>query len=139
IAVARAIRAAVSGRPGGVYLDLPAKLFPQVMTAEAGAKSLVKVIDPAPAQIPAPSAVNRALDVLKSAKRPLIILGKGAAYAQADDEIRTLIEKTGIPFLPMSMAKGILPDTHPQCAGAARSLVLKECDVAMLIGARLNW
>ena len=54
IGVARAIRAAVSGRPGGVYLDLPAKLFGQVMDAEAGEKSLVKVIDPAPAQIPAP-------------------------------------------------------------------------------------
>ncbi|MDP2619834.1 MAG: oxalyl-CoA decarboxylase [Hyphomicrobiales bacterium] len=139
IGVARAIRAAVSGRPGGVYLDLPAKLLPQVMDAEAGAKSLVKVIDPAPAQLPAPAAVKRALDVLKSARRPLIILGKGAAYAQADDEIRALIEKSGIPFLPMSMAKGLLPDTHPQCAGAARSLVLKEADVVMLIGARLNW
>jgi oxalyl-CoA decarboxylase len=139
IGLARAIRAAVSGRPGGVYLDLPAKLFSQVMDAEAGARSLVKVIDPAPAQIPAPAAVRRALDVLKSAKRPLIILGKGAAYAQADDAIRALIEKSGIPFLPMSMAKGLLPDTHPQCAGAARSTVLKESDVVMLIGARLNW
>ncbi|MBX9711331.1 MAG: oxalyl-CoA decarboxylase [Xanthobacteraceae bacterium] len=139
IAVARAIRAAVSGRPGGVYLDLPAKLFSQVMTADAGAKSLVKVIDAAPAQLPAPDAVKRALDVLKSAKRPLILLGKGAAYAQADDAIRTLIEKTGIPFLPMSMAKGLLPDTHPQCAGAARSTVLKDSDVVLLIGARLNW
>jgi oxalyl-CoA decarboxylase len=139
IGVARAIRAAVSGRPGGVYLDLPAKLFSQVMNAEAGAKSLVKVIDPAPAQLPAPAAVKRALDVLKSAKRPLIIVGKGAAYAQADDAIRALVETSGIPFLPMSMAKGLLPDTHPQCAGAARSTVLKDADVVMLIGARLNW
>jgi oxalyl-CoA decarboxylase len=139
IAVARAIRAAVSGRPGGVYLDLPAKLFGQVMDAEAGAKSLVKVVDPAPAQIPAPAAVKRALDVLKSAKRPLIILGKGAAYAQADEAIRALVEKSGIPFLPMSMGKGLLPDTHPLCAGAARSTVLKDADVVMLIGARLNW
>jgi len=139
IGVARAIRAALSGRPGGVYLDLPAKLFPQVMDAEAGAKSLVKVIDPAPAQIPAPAAVKRALDVFKSAKRPLIILGKGAAYAQVDDQIRAFVEKTGAPFLPMSMAKGLLPDTHSQCAGAARSTVLKDSDVVMLIGARLNW
>ncbi len=139
IGLARAIRAAVSGRPGGVYLDLPAKLFGQVIPAAAGAKSLVKVIDAAPAQIPAPAAVKRALDVLKSAKRPLIILGKGAAYAQADDDIRALVEKSGIPFLPMSMAKGLLPDTHPQCAGAARSTVLKDSDVVMLIGARLNW
>ncbi|HEY6699996.1 MAG TPA: oxalyl-CoA decarboxylase [Pseudolabrys sp.] len=139
IGLARAIRAAVSGRPGGVYLDLPAKLFGQVMNADAGKKSLVKVIDPAPAQIPAPDAIKRALEVLKSAKRPLIILGKGAAYAQADDTIRSLVEKSGVPFLPMSMAKGILPDTHPQCAGAARSTVLKDSDVVMLIGARLNW
>src|SRR5581483_5996860 len=139
IGLARAIRAAVSGRPGGVYLDLPAKLFGQVMDAEAGRKSLVKVIDPAPAQIPAPDAVKRALDVLKGAKRPLIILGKGAAYAQADDAIRALVEKSGAPFLPMSMGKGLLPDTHPQCAGAARSSVLAQSDVVMLIGARLNW
>ncbi|MGH8431801.1 MAG: oxalyl-CoA decarboxylase, partial [Solimonas sp.] len=139
IGVARAIRAAVSGRPGGIYLDLPGKLFSQVMDAAAGQKSLVKVVDPAPAQIPAPAAVKRALDVLKGAKRPLIILGKGAAYAQADDAIRTLVEKSGIPFLPMSMAKGLLPDTHPQCAGAARSTVLKDSDVVMLVGARQNW
>ena len=139
IGLARAIRAAVSGRPGGVYLDLPAKLFGQVMNAEAGRKSLVKVIDPAPAQIPAPDAVKRALDVLKAAKRPLIILGKGAAYAQADDAIRAFVEKSGVPFLPMSMAKGLLPDTHPQCAGAARSTVLKDSDVVVMIGARLNW
>lgn len=139
IAVARAIRAAVSGRPGGVYLDLPAKLFSQVMNADAGAKSLVKVIDAAPAQIPEPAAIKRALDVLKGAKKPLIILGKGAAYAQADNDIRAFVEKSGIPFLPMSMAKGLLSDTHPQCAGAARSTVLKDSDVVMLIGARLNW
>src|SRR6202451_1900989 len=139
IGLARAIRAAVSGRPGGVYLDLPAKLFGQVMDAAPRQKALGKVIDPAPAQSPAADALKRALDVLKSAKRPLIILGKGAAYAQADDAIKSFVEKSGAPFLPMSMAKGLLPDTHPQCAGAARSTVLKDSDVVMLIGARLNW
>jgi oxalyl-CoA decarboxylase len=139
VGVARAIRAALSGRPGGVYLDLPAKLFPQSMDAEAGRKSLIKVVDPAPKQIPAPEAVQRALDLLKGAKKPLIILGKGAAYAQCDADIQALVEKTGIPYLPMSMAKGLLPDTHPQAASAARSYVLPESDVVMLIGARLNW
>jgi oxalyl-CoA decarboxylase len=139
IGIARAIRAAVSGRPGGVYLDLPAKLFGQVMDAAAGKKSLVKVIDAAPAQIPSKESVKRALDVLKSARRPLIILGKGAAYAQADDAVKTFVEKSGAPFLPMSMAKGLLPDTHPQCAGAARSTVLKDSDVVVMVGARLNW
>ena len=139
VGIARAIRAAVSGRPGGVYLDLPAKLFAQTMDADAGKNSLIKVIDPAPRQIPAPDAVQRALDLLKNAKKPLIILGKGAAYAQADAQLRALVEKTGIPYLPMSMAKGILPDTHEQSAAAARSFVLPEADVVLLIGARLNW
>jgi len=139
VGIARAIRAAVSGRPGGVYLDLPAKLFAQTMEAQAGRKSLIKVVDPAPRQIPAPDAVQRALDLLKGAKRPLIILGKGAAYAQADADIRTLVEKSGIPYLPMSMAKGLLPDTHEQSASAARSFVLPSADVVMIIGARLNW
>ncbi|MGE5097361.1 MAG: oxalyl-CoA decarboxylase, partial [Betaproteobacteria bacterium] len=139
VGIARAIRAAVSGRPGGVYLDLPAKLFPQALDAELGKRSLIKVVDPAPRQIPAPEAVQRALDLLKGAKKPLILLGKGAAYAQADADIKALVEKTGIPYLPMSMAKGLLPDTHPQCASAARSFVLPEADVVLLIGARLNW
>ncbi|HTS21879.1 MAG TPA: oxalyl-CoA decarboxylase [Casimicrobiaceae bacterium] len=139
VGVARAIRAALSGRPGGVYLDLPAKLFPQTVQAETGRKSLIKVVDPAPRQIPSPEAVKRAVDLLRSAKKPLIILGKGAAYAQVDTEIKALVEKTGIPYLPMSMAKGLLPDTHEQCASAARSFVLPEADVVMLIGARLNW
>ena len=139
IGVARAIRSAVSGRPGGVYLDLPAKLFSQTMEAQAGKQSLIQVVDPAPKQIPAPDAVQRALDLLKSAKRPLILLGKGAAYAQADADIQALVERTGIPYLPMSMAKGLLPDTHAQSASAARSYVLAEADVVLLVGARLNW
>ena len=139
VGIARAIRSAVSGRPGGVYLDLPAKLFSQTMDASAGKRSLIKVVDPAPRQIPAADSVQRALDLLKGAKRPLILLGKGAAYAQADDDIRALIENSGIPYLPMSMAKGLLPDTHIQSAAATRSYVLAEADVVMLIGARLNW
>jgi oxalyl-CoA decarboxylase len=139
IGVARAIRAAVSGRPGGVYLDLPAQLLAQVIDAEHGRKSLVKVVDPVPRQIPAPDSVQRALDLLKGAKKPLILLGKGAAYAQADADIRALVEESGIPYLPMSMAKGLLPDTHEQSASAARSYVLAEADVVVLVGARLNW
>ncbi len=139
VGIARAIRAALSGRPGGVYLDLPAKLFAQTMDAAAGKKTLTKVVDPAPEQIPGADAVKRAVELLKSAKKPLIVLGKGAAYAQADADIRALIERTGIPYLPMAMAKGLLPDTHESCASAARSYVLPEADVVMLVGARLNW
>ena len=139
IAVARAIRSAVSGRPGGVYLDIPGAMLGQIKDAQEGARSLVKVIDPAPRQTPNAEAVARAIDVMKSAQRPLIVLGKGAAYDQSDDIIRELVEKSGYPFLPMSMAKGLLPDTHPQCASAARSLVLKDSDAVIMVGARINW
>src|SRR5688572_30257012 len=139
VGIARAIRSAVSGRPGGVYLDLPAKLFAQSIAKDAGQKSLIKVVDPAPKQLPGSDAVKRAIDLLKNAKKPLVILGKGAAYARADAEVRKFIETSGVPYLPMSMAKGLLPDNHPQCASAARSYVLAEADVVMLVGARLNW
>ncbi len=139
IGIARAIRAAVSGRPGGVYLDLTAEVLGAALDAEAGRKSLIKVVDPAPASPPAPDSVARALDLLATAERPLAVLGKGAAYARAEAEIRSFIEATGIPFLPMSMAKGLLPDDHPQSAAAARSFAIGNADVVMLAGARLNW
>jgi oxalyl-CoA decarboxylase len=139
IGIARAIHAAVSGRPGGVYLDLTADALSASLDGAAGKRSLVKVVDPAPEQIPGAASIKRAIDLLAAAQRPLIILGKGAAYAQADQDIRAFVETTGIPYLPMSMAKGLLPDNHPQSAAAARSLALSQADVVMLIGARLNW
>jgi len=139
IGIARAIRAAVSGRPGGVYLDLTADVLAATMDSDAASKSMVRVVDPAPPHVPPPESIRRAIDLIAAARRPLIILGKGAAYAQADADIRRWIETTGIPYLPMSMAKGLLPDNHPQSAAAARSFVLGQADVVMLIGARLNW
>ncbi|MER8068498.1 oxalyl-CoA decarboxylase [Streptomyces sp. NPDC094034] len=139
LGVARALRAAVSGRPGGVYLDLPAAVLSDTISAEEGRASLFQAVDPAPRQIPAPESVTRALDLFAGAERPLIVLGKGAAYARADQAVRSFVETTGAPFLPMSMAKGLLPDDHPQSAAAARSLVLGQADVVMLLGARLNW
>ena len=106
---------------------------------ETAKKSLVKVVDPAPPQYPSAASVTRAIELLASAQRPLAILGKGAAYARADQEIRSFIETTGMPFLPMSMAKGLLPDEHPQSAAAARSYAIGNADVVVLAGARLNW
>src|SRR5579872_7124117 len=139
VGIARAIRAAVSGRPGGVYLDLTAEVLGSALDVETAKKSLVKVVDPAPASPPAPESVARALDLLATAQRPLAILGKGAAYARAEQEIRSFIETTGMPFLPMSMAKGLLPDEHAQSAAAARSYAIGNADVVVLAGARLNW
>ncbi len=137
--LARAIRTAVSGRPGGVYLDIPAAVLGEVIEEQKAAASLWPLVDPAPQQVPGPAAIDRAVDLLANAERPLVVLGKGAAYAQADETIRNFIETTGVPYVPMSMAKGLLPDDHPQSVATARSLALKRADVVMLVGARLNW
>ena len=137
--VARAIRTAVSGRPGGVYLDIPAAVLGEVIDADQAAATLWRVVNPAPRQLPELEAVDLAIDLLAGAKRPLIVLGKGAAYAQADEQIREFIEATGVPYVPMSMAKGLLPDDHPQSAATSRSLALRRADVVLLVGARLNW
>ncbi|MCD8339311.1 MAG: oxalyl-CoA decarboxylase, partial [Burkholderiales bacterium] len=139
LGVARAIRAASSDRPGGVYLDVPSDLLGAVMDYDAAQKTLYKVNDPKPAVIPSMSSVQAAFDLLKNAKNPLIYLGKGAAIAMADKEIQTFVKKTGFPYLAMSMAKGLIPDTDPQNAGSARGLAMRTADVVMLIGARLNW
>jgi oxalyl-CoA decarboxylase len=137
--VARAIRTAVSGRPGGVYLDIPGDVLGQALDASAAAKTVWRVVDPAPRQLPAPDAIDRALEVLAQARRPLIVLGKGAAYARAEGVIKRFVETSGIPFLQTSMAKGLLPDSHPLSAGSARSLAVSRADAVLLVGARLNW
>ena len=139
IAVARAYRAAISGRPGGVYLDVTTPCLGAIMDKADADKLFFEPVDPCPAMIPSPESVDRAVQLLASAKRPAILLGKGAAYAQIDDNIKNLIESTGIPFYPMSMAKGLMPDNHPLSAISARSTIMEQADVVMLVGARLNW
>lgn len=138
-AVARAYRAAVSGRPGGVYIDMTTPALGQVMNREDAEKLFYQPVDLYSPVIPNNEAVDRAVEILSSAKRPAILLGKGAAYAQVDDKIKTLVEKYNIPYLPMSMAKGLMPDAGPLSALSCRSTIMKEADVVMVIGARLNW
>lgn len=138
LAVARAVRTAMSGRPGGVYLDLPAATVADTVAQKSDAH-IYEVVDPAPKQLPSDDAIDRAVELLKNAKHPAIILGKGSAYARSEAEVRELVTKTGIPFLPMSMAKGVVPDDSPSSAASARSFTLGQADVVLLIGARLNW
>lgn len=138
-AVVRAYRAAISGRPGGVYLDVTEPCLGAVMDKADADKLFFEPVDLCPSVIPSDESVSRAVEMLASAKRPAILLGKGAAYAQVDDKIKQLIETTGIPFYPMSMAKGLMPDNHPLSALSCRSTIMEEADVVMLIGARLNW
>lgn len=141
-AVVRAYRAAISGRPGGVYLDMTVASLGGVIDADKAnvlIDAMIPPVDPVAEVAPNADSVKRAADLIAGARKPVFLLGKGAAYAQVDDKIRNLIESTGIPYYPMSMAKGLLPDNHPLSALSARSTIMKEADVVVLVGARLNW
>lgn len=141
-AVVRAYRAAISGRPGGVYLDMTVASLGGVIDADkanALIDAMIPPVDPVAEVAPNADSVKRAADLIAGARKPVFLLGKGAAYAQVDDKIKNLIESTGIPYYPMSMAKGLLPDNHPLSALSARSTIMKEADVVVLVGGRLNW
>ncbi len=138
-AMARAYRAAVSGRPGGVYIDMTTPALAEIMEASEAEKRVYSPIDLYAPVAPNTDAVDRAVQLLSTARRPAILLGKGAAYAQVDDKIKKLIETYRIPYLPMSMAKGLMPDTGELSAISCRSMIMEQADVVMVIGARLNW
>ena len=135
--VEQAIRTSLSGRPGPVYLNFP----DDVIRAEAEEENVAQAAPFVPPTRPLadPANVESALDALESAENPLVIVGKGMAWARAEDEVRDFIEKTQLPFLASPMGKGVMPDEHPLSVGAARSTALKEADVVFLMGARLNW
>ncbi|MDE7441557.1 MAG: oxalyl-CoA decarboxylase [Muribaculaceae bacterium] len=138
-AVARAYRAAVSGRPGGVYIDMTTPALGEVMDRAEAEKLFFTPVDPAAPVVPNKASVDKAVELLLSAKKPAILLGKGAAYAQADDKIKELVETYKIPYLSMSMAKGLLPDNGELSALSCRSTIMEDADVVMVIGARINW
>lgn len=138
--VVRAFRAAAAGRPGGVYLDITTPALGEIVDRDKAEALLKDVpVDIAPAMLPAPEAVERAAKLLAGAKKPAFLLGKGAAYARVENLVKELVDKTGIPYYPMSMAKGLLPDNGPLSALSVRSTIMEQSDVVVLIGARLNW
>ncbi|KAJ1879447.1 hypothetical protein LPJ57_002834 [Coemansia sp. RSA 486] len=134
--VERAFRHSVVGRPGAAYVDLPADFIQGFV--EKDQMAVVPAVRPTFAQAD-PEDIKQAVEVLMDAKSPLIIIGKGAAYARAEDEIRQFVDKYQAPFLPTPMGKGVVPDMHPRNASSARSSALKGADVILLLGARVNW
>ncbi len=138
-AVARAYRAAVSGRPGGVYIDMTTPALAEIMDAKDAEALFYNPVDVYTPVAPSQAAVDRAVEILASAKRPALLLGKGAAYAQVDDRIKKLVETAQLPYLSMSMAKGLMPDAGPLSALSCRSTIMEQADVVMVVGARLNW
>lgn len=138
-AVARAYRAAVSGRPGGVYIDMTTPALAEVMDASEAEKLFYEPVDVYSKVLPNAESVQRAADILLNAKRPAILVGKGAAYARSEELMKELVETYKIPYLPMSMAKGLLPDNGPLSALSCRSMIMEQADVVLVVGARLNW
>lgn len=138
-AVVRAFRAALSGRPGGVYLDITTPCLGAIIDRAEAEKLFYTPVDVAPSMPPAPEALDRAMKLIAGAKRPAFLIGKGAAYAQVENEMKELVEKTGIPYYSMSMAKGLLPDNGKLSALSCRSTIMEQADVVVLVGARLNW
>eukprot|EP01137_Pigoraptor_chileana_P024171 Opistho-2@91656 len=135
--VEKAVRASIYGRPGASYIDLAGDMI--------GAAVPLSEVDDVPrcAEPPIsaadPVSVAAALTLLRQSKHPLIVLGKGAAYAKAETQARAFVEAAGVPYLPTPMGKGLVPDDHPQCVASARTHALLHADTIILVGARLNW
>ena len=138
-ALARAYRAAVSGRPGGVYVDMSEVALAEVIDATEAEKLFYTPVDIYSPVAPNQDSVKKAVEILTSAKRPAILIGKGAAYAQVEDKVKKLVETYKIPYLPMSMAKGVLPDNGDLSAISCRSDIMEKSDAVLILGARLNW
>uniref|UniRef100_A0A4W5QER0 2-hydroxyacyl-CoA lyase n=1 Tax=Hucho hucho TaxID=62062 RepID=A0A4W5QER0_9TELE len=135
--VEKAVRTSMYGRPGAVYIDISGDMVNAKV--DRSRVRLVPCCPPPPVSMADHMAITEALAVLKGAKRPLLIIGKGAAHGRAEGALRELVEGCGLPFLPTPMGKGVLPDDHPNCVAAARSRALLQSDVVVLLGARLNW
>uniref|UniRef100_A0A3Q2QQC3 2-hydroxyacyl-CoA lyase 1 n=1 Tax=Fundulus heteroclitus TaxID=8078 RepID=A0A3Q2QQC3_FUNHE len=135
--IEKAVRTSIYGRPGAVYVDIAGDMVNAKV--ERDKVRDVSCCPPPPVSLAASAAVEQAVSVLKAAKTPLAIIGKGAAYGRAEAALREFVEETGLPFLPTPMGKGVLPDDHPNCVAAARSRALLQADVVLLLGARLNW
>lgn len=131
-----ALGKAVAGRPAAVYLDFPAQVVSAKLPEETlhWRRSSPEVARPHPD----PAAIARVAELLARAERPLLLIGKGAAWADAGAPLARLAD-LGLPYVASPMARGVIPDDHPQFMNAARSLALREADAVVMIGGRFNW
>uniref|UniRef100_A0A672ZD34 2-hydroxyacyl-CoA lyase n=1 Tax=Sphaeramia orbicularis TaxID=375764 RepID=A0A672ZD34_9TELE len=141
--IEKAVRTSIYGRPGACYVDIAGDMVnakvDRINVRFAIIYLIVSCCPPPPVSVAEKSTINEAISVLKMAERPLVIIGKGAAYGRAETALREFVEVSRLPFLPTPMGKGVLPDDHPNCVAAARSRALLQADVVLLLGARLNW
>jgi thiamine pyrophosphate-dependent acetolactate synthase large subunit-like protein len=131
-----ALGKAASGRPGAVYLDFPGHWVSRRVPEER-VRTRARAPELAP-PYPDPHAIERIGALLAEAERPLLLVGKGAAWAGAGPALRRLAD-LGIPYVCSPMARGTIPDDHPQFANGARGEALAAADVILMIGGRFNW
>jgi tartronate-semialdehyde synthase len=129
-----------SGRPGPVHIDLPVDVQQELISYEPEADAPLTVAR----QVPNAKAVDRALEMLLSAERPLLMPGGGVISAEASDVLVELAELLQIPVLPTLMGWGVIPNDHPLYVGLAGiqtqtragNAALLESDLVLAIGAR---
>ncbi|KAF8372988.1 hypothetical protein PRIPAC_79417 [Pristionchus pacificus] len=137
--VQKAVRSAMYGRPGAVYLDLPGNIV-MATCNESTIPEVAPIPLTAPVTIPPPSFIVDAISMLKAAKRPLVIIGKGAAWSERGSLMtERFLTRSRLPWLPTPGGKGVVSDVYPNNVNAARSFALRNADVIFLVGARLNW
>jgi thiamine pyrophosphate-dependent acetolactate synthase large subunit-like protein len=130
-----ALGKALSGRPGGVYLDFPGEVVARRIGEDAAVlRDAPEIAPPAPQR----RVIERVADLLAEAERPLLIVGKGAAWADAREALTELAD-LGIPYVCSPMARGTIADDHASFANAARSQALNNADVIVMFGGRFNW
>ncbi|MBI2858612.1 MAG: thiamine pyrophosphate-binding protein [Chloroflexi bacterium] len=131
--VGMAFRAAISNKPGPVYLE-----FPRNVLALKVEESEMETPDPPVRQRPEGNreAVAQAIEVLLRAERPVIISGYGVVWSGASAELQEFVETTNIPFYTTPLARGVVPDDHPLSFPGARATACREADAVMVVGSR---
>ncbi len=137
--VAMAVRQAMSGRPGPVYLDMPGDvLYRQVEEDDV----VYPEADPASFRVRSEAdagLVEEALRLLARAERPLVITGSGVLWSGAEAELQAFVEQAGVPFYTTPQGRGVVPDDHALSFLAARATAFREADLLLVIGTRINY
>jgi acetolactate synthase-1/2/3 large subunit len=124
------------GDPGPVYLDFPANTIrgdvPKALQLEEHFRGLAHSVVP-----PDPTAVDNAVDLLWSARRPLVISGRGAR--NAGPQLRRFLDGLGAVYLDTGESRGLIAEEHPSVVAAMRGTVLGEADVVVTVGRRLDF
>ncbi|HKJ12723.1 MAG TPA: acetolactate synthase large subunit [Ornithinimicrobium sp.] len=141
--VRSAFHLASTGRPGPVLVDVSKDALAALVDPEAAIQVPMRGYHPITA--PAPEAVRDAVELMLSARRPVLYVGGGTIRADAHREVAALAELTGIPVVTTLMARGAFPDSHPQHLGmpgmhgtVAAVASLQKSDLLVCLGARFD-